>query len=77
MDGVEEVLERYFKSVQEFNRCLAKTYDPKKFEASVMRIVELMNMDTSLLSSMYDEDGRDISALIEEMEEDSYEDHIR
>ena len=34
-------------------------------------------MDTSLLSSMYDEDGRDISALIEEMEEDSYEDHIR
>lgn len=77
MDGVEEVLERYFKSVQEFNRCLAKTYDPEKFEASVMRIVELMNMDTSLLSSMYDEDGRDISALIEEMEEDSYEDHIR
>lgn len=71
------MLERYFKSVQEFNRCLAKTYDSKKFEASVMRIVELMNMDTSLLSSMYDEDGRDISALIEEMEEDSYEDHIR
>lgn len=26
-------------------------------------------MDTSLLSSMYDEDGRDISALIEEAEE--------
>lgn len=71
------MLERYFKSVQEFNRCLAKTYDPEKFEASVMRIVELMNVDTSLLSSMYDEDGRDISALIEEMEEDSYEDHIR
>lgn len=28
-------------------------------------------MDTSLLSSMYDEDGRDISVLIEEMEEDN------
>ena len=25
-------------------------------------------MDTSLLSSMYDEDGRDVSAMIEEME---------
>ena len=36
-----------------------------------MRVVELMNMDTSLLSSMYDEDGRDISALIEEMEVES------
>ena len=71
MGGVEEVLERYFKSVQEFNRCLAKTYDPEKFEASVMRIVELMNMDTSLLSSMYDEDGRDISDLIEELEEEN------
>lgn len=71
------MLERYFKSEQEFNEYLDKTYDPEKFEASVMRVVELMNMDTSLLSSMYDEDGRDISALIEEMEEDSYEDHIR
>ena len=70
------MLERYFKSVQEFNKCLAKTYDPKKFEASVMRIVELMNMDTSLLSSMYDEDGRDISALIEEEDEENGE-HIR
>lgn len=69
MDGVEDMLERYFKSVQEFNRYLDKTYDPEKFEASVMGIVELMNMDTSLLSSMYDEDGRDISALIEEEEE--------
>lgn len=28
-------------------------------------------MDTSLLSSMYDEDGRDISALIDEAEEES------
>ena len=28
-------------------------------------------MDTSLLSSMYDEDGRDISAMIEELEEES------
>ena len=65
------MLERYFKSVQEFNRYLAKTYDPEKFEASVMRIVELMNMDTSLLSSMYDKDGRDVSALIEELEEEN------
>ena len=65
------MLERYFKSVQEFNRCLAKNYDPKKFEASVMRIVELMNMDTSLLSSMYDEDGRDVSAMSEEMKVES------
>lgn len=71
------MLERYFKSVQEFNKCLAKTYDPKKFEASVMRIVELMNMDTSLLSSMYDEDGRDISALIEEEDEEENGEHIR
>ena len=71
------MLERYFKSVQEFNRCLAKTYDPKKFEASVMRIVELMNVDTSLLSSMYDEDGRDISALIEEEDEEENGEHIR
>lgn len=71
------MLERYFKSVQEFNKCLAKTYDPKKFEASVMRIVELMNVDTSLLSSMYDEDGRDISALIEEEDEEENEEHIR
>lgn len=65
------MLERYFKSVQEFNRYLAKTYDPEKFEASIMRIVELMNMDTSLLSSMYDEDGRDISAMIEDLEEEN------
>lgn len=71
------MLERYFKSVQEFNKCLAKTYDPKKFEASVMRIVELMNVDTSLLSSMYDEDGRDISALIDEEDEEENEEHIR
>ncbi len=28
-------------------------------------------MDTSLLSSMYDEDGRDVSAMIEEMEVES------
>lgn len=28
-------------------------------------------MDTSLLSSMYDKDGRDVSALIEELEEEN------
>lgn len=28
-------------------------------------------MDTSLLSPMYDEDGRDVSAMIEEMEVES------
>lgn len=28
-------------------------------------------MDTSLLSSMYDEDGRDVSAMIEEMKVES------
>lgn len=35
------------------------------------RLREKDFMDTSLLSSMYDEDGRDISVLIEEMEEES------
>lgn len=35
------------------------------------RLREKDFMDTSLLSSMYDEDGRDISVLIEEMEEEN------